>query len=114
MTEPRCCDRPDVALLGDEGFECLNCGRVLGHRRPTSARPLNLERTSPEEDEPSPDEDICPDHGPSCPGLGLCDWQSGSGKYTPATCPQCAVEGEQWAIQQHINRDHGNIERTQS
>jgi len=28
-----CCNEPDIRLISDEGYECLACGRVWGHRR---------------------------------------------------------------------------------
>lgn len=30
----RCCANPDPSLVGEEGYECLECGRVLGHKLP--------------------------------------------------------------------------------
>jgi hypothetical protein len=41
MANP-CCGRPDIFCLSSEGFECLNCGRVHGHRRPATEAEANL------------------------------------------------------------------------
>jgi len=30
----RCCANPDPVLVSEAGYECLECGRVIGHRLP--------------------------------------------------------------------------------
>ena len=27
-----CCGHPDIQLMTEDGYECLNCGRMFGHR----------------------------------------------------------------------------------